>query len=67
MNTLASGWRAVSYGHATFSVYNFVSADADHQVNSTNPVEDPIAEHESAVKASPAPPLDLSQAMLACS
>jgi hypothetical protein len=67
MTTLASGWQAVSYGHATFSVYNFVSADADHQVRSTSPVEDIIAEHEPAAKERAASPLVLSEAILAWS
>lgn len=51
MNTLATGWQAVSYGHATFSIYNFVSADAESHDPSTRAIEEPVSKHEAAANA----------------
>ena len=54
MNTLATGWQAVSYGHATFSIYNFVSAGAENREAATSVITGPVSDLEPADKASSA-------------
>jgi len=55
MSSLATGWQAVSYGHATFSIYNFVSAGAENPDGSTSVMEESMLE-----PASEAPSVTLS-------